>query len=64
MRDPNRIEEILYLIQQHWEKDPDLRFFQLIFNLQAQLSKEKGGAGKIVGSTQAGEPPSVGYDKS
>ena len=62
VRDPNRIEEILYFLQQHWEKDPDLRFFQLIYILQAKLSQERGGAGKIEGSAQAGESPGVGYD--
>lgn len=32
-RDPDRIPEILALIQDHWEKNPDLRFFQLMYNV-------------------------------
>lgn len=36
-RDPKRIPELLELIQTEWEKNPDLRFFQLINNLTSQL---------------------------
>ena len=30
MRDPNRIPKLLNLLQQLWEKYPDLRFFQML----------------------------------
>lgn len=33
-RDPKRIPELLALIQSEWEKNPDLRFFQLVNNLR------------------------------
>lgn len=34
MRDSNRIYEILDALRQGWEKVPDWRFFQLVWNLQ------------------------------
>jgi len=33
MRDPKRIPRIMDLLQTEWEKHPDLRFGQLIYNL-------------------------------
>lgn len=33
MRDINRIEPMLQVIKQIWEKNPDLRFGQLICNI-------------------------------
>jgi uncharacterized protein YihD (DUF1040 family) len=33
VRDPNRIIPILDAIREIWEKDPDLRLGQLLFNL-------------------------------
>ena len=47
MRDPKRIQKILELINQIWMKDPDLRFQQLIYNLQSGYSHQNGGIGKI-----------------
>ena len=47
MRDKARIEEILDLIKSIWEKDQDMRFFQLIYIVQAIFSKENNDAGKI-----------------
>jgi len=47
MRDKARIPEILDLIQEIWNKDQDMRFFQLIFNLQANFSKENKNIGKV-----------------
>lgn len=32
MRDPTRIPEMLDLLRQLWEKHPDWRFGQLVFN--------------------------------
>lgn len=36
MRDPKRIKELLILIQLIWVKNPDIRFNQLIHNLQCE----------------------------
>ena len=38
MRNPNRIYEILNLLQRGWEKVPDLRFGQLIENLKRYIN--------------------------
>lgn len=32
-RDPDRIPEILALLQDAWETNPDARFFQLLYNV-------------------------------
>lgn len=34
MRDPNRIPEVLQLLQQGWEQSPDLRLGQIFENLK------------------------------
>ena len=47
MRDPERIQETLGLIEKLWRKDSDLRFNQLIYNLQWGYSQENGGIGKV-----------------
>jgi 2-oxoglutarate dehydrogenase complex dehydrogenase (E1) component-like enzyme len=39
MRDPNRIDRILKLIKQLWDKQPDTRFNQLIHNLSWEYSR-------------------------
>lgn len=39
MRDKHRIEPFLVELGELWEKYPDLRFGQLIANLQATISK-------------------------
>lgn len=36
MRDPNRIKPYLQMIEQVWEKYPDLRFSQLVLNVLTQ----------------------------
>jgi hypothetical protein len=41
MRDPARIERVLDLIKQIWNKSPDLRFNQLIDNLSWSYTDEK-----------------------
>jgi len=61
MRDPNRIEELLDLINQIWMKDPDLRFNQLIYILQSGYSNHNNGVGKVTGRESDGFSP-VGYD--
>jgi len=47
IRDPKRISKLLELIRQAWEKDPDLRFNQLIYNLQGGYSHVNNGEGKV-----------------
>ncbi|MBU2713168.1 hypothetical protein [Zooshikella harenae] len=47
MRDPQRIKQVLELINQIWMNSPDLRFNQLIYNLQYDYSHQNGGVGKI-----------------
>lgn len=37
MRDPNRISEVLMMLQQGWEKVPDWRLGQLIENLKRYI---------------------------
>ena len=37
MRDPARIARILGKIQQVWEKSPDQRFGQFVFNMQHDM---------------------------
>lgn len=61
MRDPRRIEEILDLISQIWEKDPDLRFQQLVYNLQWDFSYRNGGLGKVEESELDGYKR-IGFD--
>lgn len=39
MRDRKRIEPFLAELGELWEKNPDLRFGQLVANLQATISK-------------------------
>jgi uncharacterized protein YihD (DUF1040 family) len=47
MRDPNRIHEMLMLLEQVWAKDPDLRFNQLLYNLQYGYSQSNGCVGQV-----------------
>lgn len=47
MRDPQRIKEMLELVNQIWLRDPDLRFQQLIYNLQHGYSYKNGEIGQI-----------------
>lgn len=47
MRDPQRISELLALIQELWEKDADLRFNQLIYNLQYEYAKTHDNYGLV-----------------
>ncbi|MBY6273031.1 MAG: hypothetical protein CW346_12550 [Bacillaceae bacterium] len=46
MRVPKRIPKILSLLQAIWEQQPDVRFHQLISNLQAEYSKQNNRYGK------------------
>ncbi|WP_196140656.1 DUF1040 family protein [Aliikangiella sp. G2MR2-5] len=47
MRDPARIDEILILINRIWTEEPDIRFMQLIYNLQREFSSLNNGLGKV-----------------
>ena len=40
MRDRKRIEPILIEFKRVWEKNPDLRFFQLVDLLRTKLGKD------------------------
>lgn len=40
MRDPARIQEMLRLIHEIWSKYPDVRFNQLIHNLQSEYTAQ------------------------
>lgn len=46
MRDPNRIKRILTLLQKIWEHQTDVRFNQLISNLQSLYSQENNSYGR------------------
>lgn len=54
MRDPERITLLLSLIEQIWRHYPDLRFNQLIYNLQHEYSLVNGDDGKVVQSGKDG----------
>lgn len=41
MRDPNRIKPILAAIQAQWEKCPDLRLGQLVYNAISKGSEDR-----------------------
>ncbi len=45
MRDPKRIETTLSLLKELWSNNTDLRFNQLIYNLQREFSLENDGKG-------------------
>ena len=40
MRDPNRIDEVLAVLKENWEKVPDWRLGQLICNLQSAAGND------------------------
>ncbi|WP_445356180.1 hypothetical protein ACJJI5_10165 [Microbulbifer sp. EKSA008] len=61
MRDPKRIQGIQELIEKLWEKDPDLRFMQLIYNIQSSISYSNDDLGKVVSEEQDGFER-TGYD--
>lgn len=46
VRDPKRIPRILTLLFKIWEQQPDLRFNQLVQNLQAIYSQQNNNFGK------------------
>lgn len=48
-RDPERNERVMRLLQEVWESNPDMRFFQLIDSIQHEYSSRNDGFGKRVG---------------
>jgi hypothetical protein len=46
MREPERIERILELINQIWKLQPDSRFMQMISNISWNYSADNNDAGK------------------
>lgn len=48
MRDRRRIPRIIALLQKIWEQQPDVRFNQLISNLQSKYSHQNDNYGKKV----------------
>lgn len=46
MRDPKRIKRILTLLHQIWEHQPDVRFNQLVSNLQSLYSQDNNSYGR------------------
>lgn len=61
MRDPDRIDRILTLVKELWKIDQDMRFFQLIYNLQGRFSHQNDGVGKVEKLDLYGHP-AMGYD--
>lgn len=61
MRDPERIEEILTLIGRIWKANPDFRFQQLMYILQAEYSESNNQMGKVE-SVEFDGFKTVGYD--
>ena len=47
MRDPERIERIMELLHEIWQLDKDMRFMQLIYNIQRSYSHRNKDAGLI-----------------
>lgn len=61
MRNPNRVKEILSIIERIWLRDPDMRFQQLIYVLQSNYSSANDGAGQIRQTTDDGFTR-IGFD--
>lgn len=61
MRDPDRVDEILTLIGQIWKANPQFRFHQLLYILQAEYSEANAGFGKVV-SLEIDGFKETGYD--
>ncbi|MGK0270550.1 MAG: hypothetical protein ACI88H_001197 [Cocleimonas sp.] len=61
MRDPNRIQELLNLLEEIWIQSPDLRFNQLIYNLQRDYSQGNSEYGLVEGVEMDGFTK-IGFD--
>lgn len=62
MRPPERINEILELLDKAWKKDPDMRFLQLVYVLQSMYSHLNDGRGKILSPKEHYGSLRIGYD--
>jgi len=47
MRNPQRIDEMLELIKAIWQREPDMRFFQLLHLIQSEYSQQNDNIGKV-----------------
>lgn len=61
MRALERIDEISNLIKDIWNEDPDMRYMQLIYVLQAAYSKKNDGVGRVEEKVDA-TYSKVGFD--
>ncbi|ANB97527.1 hypothetical protein [Vibrio parahaemolyticus] len=61
MRDPKRIEITLLFLKELWGNNANLRFNQLMYNLQRECLLENDGKGQITEISQEGIQH-VGYD--
>jgi uncharacterized protein YihD (DUF1040 family) len=43
MRNPRRINKLMVLLELIWQECPDIRFNQLIHNLQVEYNQDKSG---------------------
>ena len=60
MREFERIDRILSKIRDYWKRNPDLRFFQLMFNLQFSYSKNNNYFGMVTNADN--KLPPYGFD--
>lgn len=61
MREKERINRIMSLLQRIWEQQPDVRFNQLISNLQHMYSSENEGYGQRMMKEKGPLGDGVGY---
>lgn len=61
MRDPKRIKELLGLIESIWDKQPDLRFNQLLYILQSEYSQMNNNFGRVEAKDKDGYLK-IGFD--
>lgn len=54
MRDPTRVRRISSLIQQLWERYPDLRYFQLVAWLESAFAREHPQWARTLPSQESG----------
>ena len=61
MRPPERINEILELMEQIWKFDPDMRFMQLVYVLQMRFTESQDERGRIIETHKDGSQR-IGFD--
>jgi len=62
MRPPSRIETILDLLHAIWDHQPDMRFLQLVYVLQAKYCEERHPLGIIRTAPEENGSQRTGYD--